>query len=134
MVICSTASSQPSNGCVHRRFPHEVDNRKFREKRLDQFAQRGVDQPTNDIKPAAEARKQAQFVREKPQPRHSGHENLIGMQNGITNERRAGYLGNVGLIRFRGVTCPSEVPSVITRVLWFAPCYPTLDRPSQGLI
>jgi len=102
VVICSTAFSQPSNGCVHRRFPHEVDNRKFREKRLNQFAHRGVDQPTNDIKPAAEARKHAQFAREKPQPRLSGHKNLIAMQNGITNERRVCYLGNVGLIRLRG--------------------------------
>ena len=33
-----------------------------------------------------------------------------------------------------GGTCPSEVPSVITRFLWFVLCYPTLDRPLQGLI
>ena len=48
------------------------------------------------IKPAAEARKHAQFAREMPQPRHSGHKNLIWMQNGISIERRAFYLGNVG--------------------------------------
>jgi hypothetical protein len=81
---------------VHRRFPHEVDNGKSREKRLDQSAQGGVDQPNNYIKPAAEARKHAQFAREMPQPRHSGHKNLIWMQNGISIERRAFYLGNVG--------------------------------------
>lgn len=49
---------------------------KSEEMRLDRSAQRTVDQPNNYIKPAAEARKHAQFARETPQPRHSGREKL----------------------------------------------------------
>ncbi|MDU9004051.1 type II toxin-antitoxin system RelE/ParE family toxin [Sedimentitalea todarodis] len=75
---------------------------KSEEKRLDRSTQSTVDQPNNYIKPAAEARKHAQFAREMPQPRHSGHEKLDLDAKRYQNQLVGVLLGECRLEELKG--------------------------------
>ena len=66
-------------------------------KRLDESAQTGLNQTQTPINPAFETRSRAHVAGQMPVSRYSGHKRLDGAQNSYKMQKKAFYLGNVGL-------------------------------------